>query len=340
MSYEKQTMSDEEQSMSYVDLPPLKTGDRVGKDGHYEIISDTVNKGGFGRIYKVYGSRINKKDGSRHIDALKEFHVNEFSDFVSKSHMGDYTRSFNNSMIDLMQKQFKKEAKILKSLNKQKDRHVPMVHNSVFRDGGRLFYAMTFIDGQTLTEVVEENGVMTEETSVGYIVQIGKVLYKAHKWGLIHCDISPNNIMLDGNFAVLVDFGNARSYDHHLLIKGDDVPGELIEAMESIGTPGFCPQPKYIGSPQGDIFSLAATLYFLLTGNRVGALSTSSAFDNVKENLVDRNISDETIGAIIKALDTQADNCTTDAKTFLSELPYNIVFNSLLNYNDYDYNKR
>ena len=333
-------MSDEEQSMSYVDLPPLKKGDRVyNKDGRrfYEIISNTVNEGGFGRIYKVYGSRKNK-DGSRHVDALKEFCLNDDSN-RSRSSMGDYTRIYNSAKIDLMVKKFKMEVELLKELNKQKDRHVPVVHYKEFWDEDRLFYVMTYIDGPTLTDVVEENGVMTEEAAVGYIVQIGKVLYKAHKWGLMHCDISPNNIMLDGDFAVLVDFGNAKSYDQ-LLVSLDEAPQNVIEEMELAGTPGFSPSPIYIGSPQGDVYSLAATLFYLLTGSKVGTLETERACDKLIAKLINRKISIETIYAIMNALKLDSSNSTKDAKTFLSQLPYNIVFNSLLNYNDHDYNKR
>ena len=319
-------------------LPPLREGD-ILKNGQYEIIGDTVNAGGFGRIYQAYGSRYND-DGSRHIVALKEFCINEIQSAYDRSvSMGTYTRAGIDERLQLMRNRFRKEAELLSILNEQRDRHVPWIHGSVFNEGERLFYAMTFIDGPTLTQVVKKDGVMSEEKAIDYIVQIGKVLYKAHRWGLMHCDISPNNIMLQENFAILVDFGNAKSYDQ-LLVSLDEAPQNVIEEMELAGTPGFSPSPIYIGSPQGDVYSLAATLFYLLTGSKVGTLETERACDKLIAKLINRKISEETIYAIMNALKLDSSNSTKDAKTFLSQLPYNIVFNSLLNYNDYDYNKR
>ena len=315
-------------------LPPLTEG-TVLKNGQYEIIGSTVNAGGFGRIYRAYGSRY-EENGERHVVAIKEFYVNEFQDHLDSSvSCGTYTKAGIEGQIRLMRSKFREEAELLERLNQQHDRHVPQVHGKAFLDGGRLFYAMTFIDGPTLTQFVEKNGSLSEEQAIDYIVQIGKVLYKAHKWGLIHSDISPNNIMLQGNFAILVDFGNAKSYD--LCFQSVDIPRQN-QVMEIPGTPGFSPAPEYIGSPEGDIYSLAATLFYLLTGERVRPLTEKYGFKSIVKQLSERKVSEETITAIRNALDLQSGN-TMDARKFLSELPREIVFNTLLNYNDYDYDK-
>lgn len=161
-------------------LPPLETGMKL-KDGLYEIIGDTVNEGGFGRIYKAYRyERGNRK----RIVAIKEFYLGnqEGNSYHSKD-----TGSIMNSeqKTKLMLKKFKKEAVLLKRLNKQHDHHIPSVFGRVFQDKGRYFYAMTFIDGKTLTEIVQEDGPLGEKIAIPLIVQIGKVLYKAHQNGFV-----------------------------------------------------------------------------------------------------------------------------------------------------------
>ena len=224
-------------------------------------------------------------------------------------------------------------------LNEQHDRHVPSIHGKVFSEGGRLFYAMTYIDGLTLRETVEQEGIMTEEMAVNYIVQIGKVLYKAHQWNVMHCDISPNNIMLENNCAVLVDFGNAKSYDLLLASLNNDSVDQAVQ-MGEIGTPGFCAPSLFIGSPRGDIYSLAATLYYLLTGKIIDCLSSQKSLDDARACLEEKKVSKETTHAILHAMEVNLENGSMGSKEFLEELPNKIVFNTLLNYNDYDYNKR
>ena len=324
-------------------LPPLEKGTKL-KNGQYEIISDTVNAGGFGRIYRAYGSR-KEKNGDRHIVAIKEFCVNELQDLLNRSaSLGTYSMAEVKDHVKLLREKFYEEADLLAKLNNQRDRHVPRVHGKVFQDGRRLFYAMTFIDGPTLTQVVKGKGVLSEEIAVDIIVQIGKVLYKAHNWGVMHCDVSPNNIMLQDGFAILVDFGNAKS-NPSLIHKIERPSIDLCCDFKSyadlqIGTPGFSPLPKLIGTPQGDVYSLASTLFFLLTGKKCAALVSKRSLDNSIKLLEGFNVSKETVTAIMNALNVMSANCTTDMKKFLSELPSKIVFNSLLNYNDYDYDKR
>ena len=317
-------------------MPPLKKGDRI-KGGQYEIIDNTVNEGGFGRIYRAYGSRRNN-DNTRHVVAIKEFFINELQGVNGRSvSLGDYSRAYNEEEVEAWREKFFYETRVLAKLNEQRDRHVPWVHawsgdKIVFEDNGRLFYAMTFIEGMTLREAVEKCGVMDEGKAIDYAIQIAKVLYKAHKWGFTHCDVSPNNIMLQDGFAVLVDFGNARSYDIEWV--------QQNEPRAYAGTSGFTPPySAYVGSEQGDIYSLAATLFYLLTGVAPHLMVTECSRRKNVALLQNKNVSDSTIRAIMNALDTESENCITSAKDFLLQLPNEMVVNSLLNYNDINFDK-
>lgn len=329
--------------------PPLKMGDVIG-EGKYRIISDTKNAGGFGRIYRAKVVRSSYRHNINRIVAIKEFHIHEYAqDSTSSLLSSDISESTRHQSMKILLEQFRIESKILHELSKQRDCHIPQLYHSAKIDQGRYFYAMNYIDGPTLTEVINEHGAMKEDVAVGYIAQIAKVLYKTHRWNLLHNDISPNNIMLENGIAVLVDFGNARGYTDILQRKGDTQ--EMIQAAEhitkmfsdiGIGTPCFAaPNESFRGTPQGDIYSLAATLYFLLTGEKPVVIGGGArTYENIENCLAERNISKATTKAILHAMTPNIQDCTRDARQFLKEMPNNIVFETLLNYNDYDYNRR
>lgn len=327
---------------------PLKEGELIG-NGRYKIISNTENAGGFGRIYRaeiVSHSTFHKKDS---FVAIKEFYVRELADGSLTSQTSTCISKASISTLNVLLQQFRIESKVLFALSGQRDCHMPKIYNIMSEEQGRYYYVMNYIDGPTLTDVINEQGPMEEDEAINYITQIAKVLYKAHRWKLIHNDISPNNIMLDNNIAVLVDFGNARGYSNILLKEG--YPRETVQFVENIseklfdigiGTACFsAPDKNLHGTPQGDIYSLASTLYFMLTGQKPPMLgSTSRTHKEMKECLAAYNTSETTIDAILHAMTPNMENCTQSAKQFLQELPKDIVFETLLNYNDYDYNRR
>lgn len=342
------------QRFIYNPLPPLGKDDTL-LNGKYEILSDTVNAGGFGRIYKA----VMHPTTSNHdwIVAVKEFHVREFNDdFRSRMSMSGITLAEMNKCIELMFKKFRQEAQILLDISQQRDAHTPTLYHRVRENNGRYFYSMKFIEGYTLTEIVRRRGTMTEEVAVGYVAQVAKVLHKTHEWNLMHCDVSPNNIMLDNDFAVLVDFGNARGYMdvlddnykenkmlHNIgstLIESVTVGQSLQSSMQEIGTPGFAAPRGFLGKPQGDIYSLAATLFFLLTGERHREAYTATIHKENEAKLREHGVSETTIKAILHALSRDIKQCPQSARDFLHELPNEIVIDALLNYKDHDYNRR
>jgi serine/threonine-protein kinase len=163
-------------------------------------------------------------------------------------------------------KQFLREASILRDLNHP---HIVRFFESGASDG-KLYFAMEFVPGCNAGELVKEDGPLPVPRAVGITCQLLEALDYAHGRQFVHRDIKPQNIMVsvqDGKDDVkLADFGLARAY-HCTRFSGLTLQGEMG------GSVAFLP-PEHIthfreAKPAGDLYSAAATLYNLLTGNYV-----------------------------------------------------------------------
>lgn len=143
-------------------------------------------------------------------------------------------------------------------------------------EGGVFYYAMEYLDGASLAEVVAVDGDQPAGRVVRILTQTASALQEAHDVGLIHRDIKPANIMLtkqgnDHDAVKLLDFGLAKALAH-----GEDTVGTRDDRL--VGTPLYM-APEVIRdanarSAAGDIYSLGAVAYFLLTGTDVFAANT------------------------------------------------------------------
>jgi eukaryotic-like serine/threonine-protein kinase len=135
---------------------------------------------------------------------------------------------------------------------------------------GLFYYAMEYLDGIDLDELVRRDGPMPPGRVVMVLRQVCEALGEAHRVGLIHRDIKPANILLcerggKPDVAKVVDFGLVKS------LTGAE-PGVTLENMVP-GTPHYM-SPESLRSPEGidarsDLYALGATAYFLLTGKPV-----------------------------------------------------------------------
>jgi eukaryotic-like serine/threonine-protein kinase len=138
--------------------------------------------------------------------------------------------------------------------------HIVQVE-TLFKEGSIFCLPMEYVGGESLADRSQK--ILLEKTALEYIRQIGDALAVVHEKGLVHCDIRPANIFLrlrDNTVeAVLTDFGLALSCD-----------AELTQTRKKERSDGFSPIELYSrGQPVGsytDVYSLAATLYELLTG--------------------------------------------------------------------------
>ena len=135
------------------------------------------------------------------------------------------------------------------------------IHN-VFEQNGTIYIVMEYVEGVSLQSLLKKNGPMGWKKALDTLYPVMDALEKVHRAGIIHRDISPDNIMLraDTGEPVLLDFGAART---------------TLEAKEGASVvlkPGFAPPEQHssASSQDGrvDEYALCATLYCLITGKK------------------------------------------------------------------------
>ena len=221
--------------------------------GKYKI-ERFIASGGFGCAYEAYHTLLDMRV------ALKEFFVSDFCNRDEKTGQVSVATKSEVELIGKLKKKFMDEAR---ALYKMKHPGIVCVID-VFEENGTAYYAMEYIDGQSLSDVVKQRGKLPEAEAVGYIRQVAEALKYVHSLNRLHLDIKPGNIMLgrEGK-AILIDFGASKHYD--------DETGENTSTLLAINTKGYAPveqvnQSFKSFSPATDIYALGATLYKLLTG--------------------------------------------------------------------------
>jgi serine/threonine protein kinase len=128
-------------------------------------------------------------------------------------------------------------------------------------DAGRPYIVMELMSGQTLHDLVKEKGPLPPAEAVAKILDVIDGLYEAHQLGVVHRDMKPSNCFLEDNGRVKIgDFGLAKtlSSDTHLTKTGSFMGTALFASPEQVRADPV--------DQRSDVYAVAATLYFLLTG--------------------------------------------------------------------------
>ncbi|MGB7441381.1 MAG: serine/threonine-protein kinase, partial [Coleofasciculaceae cyanobacterium] len=249
----------------------------VGAVGHRlqankYIVEEVLGQGGFGITYKAI-----------HVPSDQPVVIKTANEHLKND--PDYTRYL---------KRFVGEARLMLNLSQKPNSHLVRLRD-LFDEGETPYLVMDFVAGQSLLELVQQQGALSEEEACGYIYPVGEALTVMHKAGLVHRDAYPGNFILPGNGkAILVDFS----------IAGGIVPSDYF-----VGT-GFAPYEQMEGScePTVDVYYLAATLYYAVTGQR-----PTTSFDRklyqvelAPPKQLNPSISDKLNQAILKGMALEA----------------------------------
>lgn len=152
---------------------------------------------------------------------------------------------------------FKREARTAAALD-----HPHIIPIYRIGDGGKLFwYAMKYLEGKSLDDILKERGAMSLDESIDILEQVADALDYAHDHKVIHRDIKPANVMLDNrNRVIVTDFGIAKALSE----------GKLTATDSVIGTPYFMSPEQGMGktvSGASDQYSVAVMAYRMLAGH-------------------------------------------------------------------------
>jgi serine/threonine protein kinase len=136
------------------------------------------------------------------------------------------------------------------------------------KTGSSYFYAMEFVEGETLEEFIQRCGCLQVNVALEIVAQVTAGLVAVHKQKLVHRDIKPSNIMvsLEEGGAVsakIIDLGLAKSLEEPGTQPAISIPGAFA------GTPEYASPEQFAGLPidiRSDLYSLGATFWEMLTG--------------------------------------------------------------------------
>src|ERR671939_1469709 len=199
--------------------------------GRYEL-EQLVGSGGMSSVYRAHDRLLDRRV------ALKILHEH-------------YTRD------DDYVERFRREARAVAQLTH------PNIVTVIDRgeQDGRQFIVFEYVDGVNLKELVDEEGPLPVREAIELALPVARGLSFAHDQGLVHRDVKPQNVLIDGDGrAKVTDFGIARSLD----VDGMTITGTIM------GTSNYIAPEQARGQPvdeQTDVYSLGCVLYELLTAD-------------------------------------------------------------------------
>ncbi len=205
------------------------TGEVV--DGRYEL-EELVGTGGMSSVYRAHDRMLERKV------ALKILHERYGED-------AEYLERFRS------------EARAVAQLAH------PNIVTVIDRgdEDGRQFIVFEYVDGENLKQVVDRVGRLPVDESIEYGIAIARALAFAHEHGIVHRDVKPQNVLLDGDGrARVTDFGIARSLD---------VERGVTQTGTVLGTSNYIAPEQASGQQvdeRSDVYSLGVVLFELVTG--------------------------------------------------------------------------
>jgi eukaryotic-like serine/threonine-protein kinase len=139
---------------------------------------------------------------------------------------------------------------------------LPLIESG--EDNGRLYYVMPFVEGESLRQRLQESKQLSVDAAVRIAREVAEALDYAHRHGIIHRDVKPENILLADSQAVIADFGIARALSSHSSVE------PMTRAGLVLGTPDYMSPEQATGTEpldgRTDVYSLGCVVYEMLAG--------------------------------------------------------------------------
>lgn len=293
----------------------LPKGSSLKSGNHEYVVVKVLGAGGFGITYLVKGKR-----GNIPVDmAVKEHFMASVCERDATGTQVVYSKPVAQQVEGAL-KDFISEAQRLNSLDIKSPNIIAI--DEVFRANNTAYYVMEYVDGPSLGKIVRENKgkPFSEQEALTIIRPILEAVQNLHNAHITHLDIKPDNILLDYDEItekqrpVLIDFGLSKHYDE----KG--APTSTINLTGC--SEGYAPMEQYAGiqsfTPQADVYALAATLYFLLTGQNP-PMAANVKSEELRAALSGK-CSPEVADAIIRAMHYQLAGRTQSVNEFIRQL--------------------
>lgn len=238
-----------------------KTGGRSVPDHHLLpgtvlngkfLVGDALGEGGFGITYIGRDMNLDMRV------AIKEFFP---SGYVNRTNtvtnaINDIAQGDRKAFFEKGKERFLNEARALAKFSGEAG--IVDVRD-FFETNNTAYIIMEYLEGTDLKSYIKQNGLMSGEAVVNLLEPVMLSLKKVHAQGLIHRDISPDNIMILADTVKLLDFGAARN-----------VSAETNKSLSVMLKPGYAPEEQYRSKgnqgPWTDVYALCATMYKCITG--------------------------------------------------------------------------
>ncbi len=223
----------------------------------------------------------------------------------------------NPQVYQLVQERFQREAAILEELG-DGNNQIPRL-NAYFVENGQFYLVQEYIEGQTLTQKLQQQGILSESTVKEILTNILPVLDYVHSKGIVHRDIKPDNILIRyvGGKPVLIDFGAVKETMGTVVTASGNSSKSIV-----IGTPGFMPSEQTAGRPvfASDLYSLGLTAIYLLTGKIPQELGCDPATGEILWRQYALSVSPSFATVLDKAIQSHARDRYSSARQMLQAL--------------------
>lgn len=281
-------------------------------NGKY-LVGKVIGEGGFGITYIGFNMETDLPV------AIKEYFPSELA--TRDSSQGNTINVFSGEAKDLYREGLEKYLREARNLSMFSDLPGIVTVKDFFYENETAYIIMEYINGMTLKQYLTKvGGRMKQNEVIKMMKPVLESMNKIHEVGIIHRDISPDNIMITRNKQIkLTDFGAARVFDT-----------EDNKSITVVLKRGYAPEEQYrVKGNQGpwtDVYALCATMYRMITGVTPQEALERIIEDNVEPiSKYDPNVWPETEYAIMKGLSLRAQDRFQTVNELIDALYYSVL---------------